>query len=80
MSNDDNPLGLAPPRPVKQRHRANPVIWAACGGIFGAVAGTIASLSGQLPSGQTVFGFTMGGIFWVAVCAQIWNWLGDRKL
>lgn len=58
---------------------ANPLIWGAWGGLVFAIGGTIASFAGQLSPSQTIFGFGMGGLFWLSVCAEIWNRLGSRK-
>lgn len=73
------PIDFGPSLERKRRNEANPIIWGAWGGIAAAVIATIAALAQQLQPSQTVWGFGMGGFFWMAAVARIWNWLGRRR-
>jgi hypothetical protein len=56
---------------------SNPIIWGAWGGIVAAIIAGIAAYKGELPGG-TVWGYGMGGFFWLWVVANIKNWLSEK--
>lgn len=60
------------------KNQSNPLIWGAWGAIIFAVIAGIAQYLGELGTGGTVWGYGMGGFFWLWVVANIKNRLAKR--